>query len=124
MVNAMAQSSGYSGHCRARDAFPQTTPGALPGAIGWKFTVHQQVAFVSGFSLFNTASYLKSVAFTFAQHREGFVLGRLRLTRLLLNAKPQVAVHKGDSKFDGEGPIFLLTYVEKPIIINGFHRGR
>jgi hypothetical protein len=46
--------------------------GALTVAIGWKFTVHQQAAVVSGFSLCNTVSYLKSVAFTFAQDREGF----------------------------------------------------
>jgi len=35
-----------------------------------------------------------------------------------------VVVHKGDSEFGGKGSIFLLTYVEKPIIINSFHRGR
>jgi hypothetical protein len=33
-----------------------------------------------------------------------------------------VAVRKGDSKFGGKEPIFLLTYIEKPIIINSFHR--
>lgn len=36
----------------------------------------------------------------------------------------QVAVYKGDGKIFARGVIFLLTYIRKPIIINGFHRHR
>ena len=36
----------------------------------------------------------------------------------------QIAVYKGDIRQSLNVPIFLLTYVEKPIIINSFHRGR
>ncbi len=35
--------------------------------------------------------------------------------------KLQVAVHKGDKPAPVPPAIFLLTYIEKPIIINSFH---
>ena len=36
----------------------------------------------------------------------------------------QVPLHKGDMLNVLPDPIFLLTYIEKPIIINSFHSGR
>jgi len=38
--------------------------------------------------------------------------------------QPQAVVYKGDIKYRGVEPSFLLTYIEKPIIINSFHGGR
>jgi len=38
-------------------------------------------------------------------------------------AKLQVAAYKGDTPKGVTEPTFPLTYIEKPIIINSFHRG-
>jgi hypothetical protein len=110
----------------ARGAFPPDDVGALPGAIGWMFAVLERAAEVGvhiGVLLCQYRKLLKISGFHFFR-------SLLKVSYLadipetdFLGANCKWLCTKGIVSL-GEGSIFLLTYVEKPIIINSFHKGR